>query len=84
MEAVRVDLACRDRPYRDFRGAGEDGVEQLVAARRSQLLRVVEQRERPDAMVAQALVVQQHARDDERPGKGAPSRLVRACNEPRA
>jgi hypothetical protein len=35
-------------------------------------------------MVAQALVVQQHARNDERPGKRPAPCLIRACNEPRA
>jgi hypothetical protein len=35
-------------------------------------------------MVAKALVVQQYSGDDERPGERATTRLVRACDEPRA
>ena len=35
-------------------------------------------------MVAQALVVEQHAGDDERPGERAATGLVRACDEARS
>jgi hypothetical protein len=35
-------------------------------------------------VVAEALVVEQHTRDDERPGQRAPARLVRAGDEARA
>jgi hypothetical protein len=56
----------------------------VLAPRRRQLLGVVQERERPDAMVAQAFVVEQDTRDDERSSEGATPRFVRACDEPRA
>jgi hypothetical protein len=45
------------------------------------LLRVVEERERPDRVVAQTLVVEEDARGDERPGQAAAAGLVRARDE---
>jgi len=41
-------------------------------------------RQRPHAVVTQTSVVQQHARDDERPGQRAAAGLVGAGDEPRA
>ena len=69
MQPVAVDHRGRVDVHRDALGAREDRVVQLVAHRLADLLRVVQQRERPDAVVAQAVVVEQHARDDERPGE---------------
>jgi hypothetical protein len=56
----------------------------VLASRRRQLLGVVQERERPDAMVAQTLVVEQDSRDDERARERPAPRLVGACDEPRA
>jgi hypothetical protein len=84
VQAVAVDLARRDRPHRDLLRAGEDGAKELLPPRRGQLLRVVEQCQRPDAMVAQAAVIEKHSGDDERPREGATSGLVRPGDEPRA
>ena len=49
-----------------------------------QLLGVVEVGERPDLVVAQTVVVEQHAGDDERPGERPAARLVRTRDEARA
>ena len=57
---------------------------QLVAHCLADLLRVVQERQRPDAVVAQAVVVEQHARDDERPGERPAARFVRSRDEPAA
>jgi hypothetical protein len=84
MQAVGVDLARRDRADGDLLGAGDHGAEQRLASAGGQLLGVVQQRQRPDAMVAQAVVVEQDARDDERPGKGAAAGFVGSRYEARA
>jgi hypothetical protein len=47
------------------------------------LLGVVEQREGPDAMPSQRLVVEEDAGHDERARERAPPRLVGACDEAR-
>ena len=57
-------------------GAREDGAKSSSRVVCVDLLRVVQERERPDLVVAQALVVEQHARDDERPCERPPPRLV--------
>jgi hypothetical protein len=84
MEPVRVDLARRHRTYRNLRAASEHGAEQLLAPGGCQLLGVVEERERPHAMIAQALVVEENARDEKRPRQRAAAGLVGAGDEPRA
>jgi len=84
MEPVRVDLAGRDRPHRHLRATRQDGTEQPLPPGRCELLGVVQQRERPDAMVAEPLVVEQHAGDDERPCERTAARFVGAGDEPRA
>ncbi len=48
------------------------------------LLRVVQRRERPHGVAAEALVVEEHPRDDERAGEAAAPRLVRARDEAHA
>ena len=64
-----VDLTRRDNLYRNTRGAGEHRAEQLLPALGRDLLRVVQLRERPNAVVAQRVVVEQDAGDDERAGE---------------
>ena len=59
-------------------GTSRDRAEELLALRRVDLLRVVQEAERPDSVVVQALVVQEHACGDERPGQAAAAGLVRA------
>ena len=78
MQAVAVDRAVRDHPHDHLLGAAHDSVEELFAALRRALLRVVEEPERPDLVVAQTAVVQQHSGDDQRPRQTASPRLVSA------
>ena len=84
MQAVAVDLSGRDHANGDTLGATDNGAEEILAPFRRALLRVVEEAERPDTVVAQRAVVEEHARHDERACKGAASRLVRTGNEARA
>jgi hypothetical protein len=83
MEAVRVDLTRRDRTNGNLLGTPDDCPKQHLPRRGGQLLRIVEQRERANAMVAEAGVVEQDARDDERSSERASARLVRPCDKPR-
>jgi hypothetical protein len=69
VQAHAVDLTCRDDLHRNTSRAVEHGAEQLLAVFRRDLLRVVQLRERPNAVVAQRLVVEQDAGDDERAGE---------------
>jgi len=84
MQAVGVDLARRHGANRNLGRTAEDSLKQLLPAGGGELFRVVQKRQRPNAMVAQALVVEQHAGDDERPRERAPARFVRTGDEPRA
>jgi hypothetical protein len=84
MQPVRVDLAGRDRSYRNLRATRQDSPKQLLAPGGRELFRVVQQSQRPHAMVAQTSVVQKDARDDERPCQRAAPGLVGAGDEPRA
>jgi hypothetical protein len=84
VQAVVVDLARRDHADGDPLGAADDGAEELLALRLGALLRVVQERKWPHAVVAQAAVVEEDAGDDERPGERPPARLVRSRHEPRA
>ncbi len=59
-------------------------MEEALALCGVDLLRVVQQRERPDAVAAQCGVVEQHARDDQRPGERPATGLVGARDEPNA
>ena len=76
METVPVDHRRREDPNRDPRRAAENHPVELLAPRRVDLLRVVQERERPDLVVAKALEVEQHAGDDERPCERPAPRLV--------
>ena len=67
MKAVGVDLPRRDCAHRDLLGTGEDAVKESLAIGRADLLGVVQQRQRADAVVAQARVIEQYAGNDERP-----------------
>ena len=68
MEAVAVDLARREHPHADLLRAAGDCAEQPLAVLGRDLLRVVQERQRTDAMATQRLVVEEDAGDDERPG----------------
>ena len=81
VQAVAVDDCRRNHPHRDAGRARGDGPEELLPPRRIDLLRVIEETERANAVVAQALVVEQHAGRDERPGEAAAPGLVRARHE---
>ena len=83
MEPVPVDVAARNHADADARRTADDGAEQLLALGRRDLLRVVQVGERPDAVVTQALVVEQDTGDDERPGQRASPSLVGAGDEAR-
>src|SRR5205085_10109641 len=61
--------------------ATEHGVEELLASILRTLLRVVEIRERPHAMLLQRRVVEEDARDDERSRERSASRLVDTGDE---
>jgi hypothetical protein len=64
-----VDLPRRDDLHRDPRRAVEHRAEQLLPVLGRDLLRVVQLRKGPNAMVAQRVVVEQDAGDDERAGE---------------
>ena len=81
MEAVTVDHVRGKHVHRDPLGAAEDAAVQLGARFRVDLLRVVQQGKRTDAVVAQPLVVEKDARDHERAGQWASPRLVSARHE---
>ena len=80
VQADTVDLARRDHAHRDRGGAADDRAEQLLSGVRRDLLGVVQRGERANAMTAEMLVVEHHARDDERPRQRAAPRLVGACD----
>jgi len=67
MQPYAVDLTRRDDLDGDPSCAVEHRAEQLLPILGRDLLRVVQLRERPDAMVAERVVVEKDARDDERP-----------------
>src|SRR5207247_6402537 len=83
VQPVPVDHTRRVDAHGDARGAGDDGSEELLATLRCHLLRVVQERERPDAVVAEARIVEQDAGADERTGERAATGLVRPGDEPR-
>ena len=68
VQPFAVDLRGRDHLDGDLRRAGEHGPEERLPVLGADLLRVVQLRERPNAMVAQRFVVEKNAGDDERPG----------------
>ncbi len=81
VQPVAVDRRRRDHADRDPLGAARNRSEQRLTTLVRDLLRVVQEPERPDGVVAQLLVVEEHARHDERPRKAAASRLVRTRDE---
>ena len=84
MQPAAVDLVGGNDADDDPLGAADDAAIELVALVGRNLLRVVQVRERPDAVLAQARVVEQHTGDDERPGERAPPGLVGSGDEARA
>ena len=84
MEPVAVDHPWWEHVDGDPLGARDDRAVELLPRVRVDLLRVVQERKRPHAVVAQALVVEQHARDDQRPGEWPPACFVRTGHEPAA
>jgi len=68
VQPLAVDLRVRDHLDRDLRRRGEDGPEERLPVFGADLLRVVQLRQRADAMVAKRFVVEKDAGDDERPG----------------
>ena len=67
VEAVAVDVGAGDDADADPGGAADDRAKELLALGGRDLLRVVERRERANAVIPEALVVQQHAGHHERP-----------------
>jgi hypothetical protein len=78
MEAVPVDHARRNDPDRDSGRAPGDGAKESLSRVRRDLLRVVQEPERTDAVVAQAFIVEEDGRSDERAGKTSSTCLVGA------
>jgi len=68
VQALAVDLRVRDHLDGDLRRRREHGAEEGLPVLRADLLRVVQLRERADAMVAKRFVVEKDAGDDERTG----------------
>ena len=81
MQAIAIDVAGRDHPDSDPRCAADDRLEEILPSLRRALLRVVQETERPDAMVAQRTVVEKNARYDERSGQRAAPCLVDTGDE---
>ena len=69
MQAVTIDRVRRDDPNRDPLSAADDGPKELLPLGRRDLLGVVQQSERAHAVVAEAAVVEEDARDDQWPGE---------------
>src|SRR5581483_2157024 len=84
VQPVAVDDVRREDVDGDARGAADHRAVQLVARLRIDLLRVVEERERPDAVVTQPAVVQQHAGNNERACERPAAGLVRAGDQAHA
>src|SRR6188474_3139355 len=84
METVAVDRAGWDHVDGDPRGRDEDRAEEVLAPFRCHLLRVVQEPERPHAMVTEPVVVEEDAGSHERSGERAPAGLVSPGDESRA
>jgi len=78
VKAVAVDPRRRERLDADPFRTADDSLEELLALLPRELLRVVQERERPHLRAAQRLVVEQDAGDEERPGQRPAPRLVGA------
>ena len=83
MQAVGVDHRRRDDAHRDARRAARDRAEKPCALVRGELLRVVQDRERPHLVVAQDVVVEEDGRGHERPGETSAPGLVGPGDEAR-
>ena len=64
MQALAVDLRVRDHLHGDLRGRREHRSEEALPVLGADLLRVVQLRERANAVVAQGFVVEKDACDD--------------------
>ena len=84
VEPGAVDLVMRDDAECNTLGAADDRAEKLLPLLGSNLLRVVEERQRADTVVAEPVVVEQDTGDDQRPCEGSPTGLVGAGDEPGA
>jgi len=84
VEPVAVDHVGRDDTDDDPGRTAGDGAKELLPTLVGDLLRVVQERERADGVVAQPLVVEEDTGGDERPGEAPTPRLVRAGDEPDA
>jgi hypothetical protein len=69
VQTLPVDLGVGDHLHRDLRRAAEHRTEELLPVFGAHLLRVVQLRERANAMVTERVVVEQNTCDDERPGE---------------
>ena len=69
MQAVTIDRVRRDNANGDPLSAADDGTKQLLALGRRDLLGVVQQSKRAHAVVAEAAVVEEDARNDQWPGE---------------
>jgi hypothetical protein len=76
VKPVTVDRCRGDHPHRDALGAPRNRPEEHLAALMRDLLRVVQEGERPDGMVAQPRVVEENAGDDQRTREASASGLV--------
>ena len=68
MKPLAVDLRVGDHLHGDLRRRGEHRSEERLAILRADLLRVVQLRERANAMVPQRFVVEENSCDDEGAG----------------
>ena len=84
VETVAVDHSRRNYANGDARRAAGHRTEKLLTMSRRELLRIVEEPERPHAVLAQALVVEEHGRGDERSSQTATAGLVCTCDEAHA
>jgi hypothetical protein len=76
MQADAVDLDVGNHANGDALRAPDDGPEQLLPSLGIELLGVVQEGERPDAVMPERRVVEQDARDDERTCQRPSSCLV--------
>ena len=84
MQTAPVDRPVWDDTYLHALGAAQHAPKEHLALFGRALLRVVQETERTDAVLAETRVVEQHAGDDERPGQGTPPCLVRTRDPARA
>ena len=82
MQPVAVDVARRDHAHGDALGAREHRAVEILALGSEHCFESFRYVERPHAVVLQARVVEEHARDDERPRERAAPGLVGAGDEP--